>query len=208
MDSVLTKQLQIVKITLILLAWKLVLKFLSNYRGNFPDRLGKPYETGKPCSSCKRHCTKNRKSKSKGRKTKVNEICWVLNIEIDSKIRLCLINQQMKHNSIICTFKLALLFSMYNTQLIWFFFKKRKRKQSRHPLIPSLLTKRTKKPRSHFAKNHFCTNACPVADMWSNCHELVKKWPDWMCSNRNNSEGLLRFQSCRATCNCPNRIKN
>ena len=35
------------------------------FRGNFPDRLGTPYESGKPCASCKNHCTKRLGSSNK-----------------------------------------------------------------------------------------------------------------------------------------------
>ena len=63
------------------------------------------------------------------------------------------------------------------------------------------------KKKKHFSKL-FCTNGCNVADMWTNCDELVKQWPNWMCSNKNSTDGIQRFQNCRGTCTCPDRIRN
>ena len=55
-----------------------------------------------------------------------------------------------------------------------------------------------------------CTNACPVADLWTNCAELIDQWTDdWMCqNNKNDTESQKRFKSCQAACTCQGKIKN
>ena len=57
-------------------------------------------------------------------------------------------------------------------------------------------------------KKKVCTNACHVADLWSNCQALENQWPQWVCGWRNTTDGLERFRNCQATCICPNKIKN
>ena len=85
---------------------------------------------------------------------------------------------------------------------------KQKRKQKRlksnknylgHPLQPK--ERKAKKIRT----KKVCTNACPVADLWTNCGELVNEWSEkWMCHNKTKTE----FRNCRATCMCQGKIKN
>lgn len=50
-----------------------------------------------------------------------------------------------------------------------------------------------------------CVNSCHAADLWANCRELHKTWPDWLCRT-NTTEGLQRQQNCLATCNCQGKI--
>ncbi|XP_028128133.1 serotriflin-like isoform X1 [Diabrotica virgifera virgifera] len=51
-----------------------------------------------------------------------------------------------------------------------------------------------------------CTNACYAADQWSNCKQLYKTFPAWLCYTRNTREGIERRNSCLATCTCKNKI--
>lgn len=50
-----------------------------------------------------------------------------------------------------------------------------------------------------------CQNSCNAADLWANCHELFKTYPDWLC-RQNTTEGLQRQHNCLATCNCQGKI--
>lgn len=50
-----------------------------------------------------------------------------------------------------------------------------------------------------------CTNACNYADQWSNCKELMAYGKAWLCATE-TQEGTMRSDSCRATCNCRNKI--
>ena len=40
-----------------------LIRIWKTFRGNFIDRLERPYKKGKPCSSCKRHCGKIRQKR-------------------------------------------------------------------------------------------------------------------------------------------------
>ncbi|KAL3282020.1 hypothetical protein HHI36_005223 [Cryptolaemus montrouzieri] len=53
--------------------------------------------------------------------------------------------------------------------------------------------------------NRLCTNVCPFADYWSNCEQLHKRWPKWLCHTK-TKKGKARFKSCKATCTCENQI--
>ncbi|ODN04238.1 Cysteine-rich venom protein DIS2 [Orchesella cincta] len=55
------------------------------------------------------------------------------------------------------------------------------------------------------AETNLCTNACPFADLWVNCHELNTEWHEWLCKDK-SKEGLRRRKHCRATCHCKNKI--
>ncbi|XP_015836142.1 cysteine-rich secretory protein 2 isoform X2 [Tribolium castaneum] len=50
-----------------------------------------------------------------------------------------------------------------------------------------------------------CTNSCHVADLWANCKELYKVWPQWLCDTT-SVKGQERKKHCRATCTCKNKI--
>ncbi|GLV37876.1 uncharacterized protein CBL_06422 [Carabus blaptoides fortunei] len=50
-----------------------------------------------------------------------------------------------------------------------------------------------------------CTNSCPVADRWANCHELYSIWPEWLCDTRTD-KGRERQSNCKATCQCRGKI--
>ena len=59
------------------------------FRGNFPNRLGTPYQAGKPCSDCKTHCTKKLIS-SNAKRSKIKRL---KNKKLRSK------NKYLKHPS-------------------------------------------------------------------------------------------------------------
>ncbi|GLG96065.1 hypothetical protein R5R35_002610 [Gryllus longicercus] len=59
--------------------------------------------------------------------------------------------------------------------------------------------------RGHCKVRKLCTNSCPAADMWANCHELNATWHDWLCRNPTR-EGRERHKYCKATCNCQGKI--
>lgn len=59
-------------------------------------------------------------------------------------------------------------------------------------------------PKNCYAKK-LCTNSCHVADLWSNCRQLYKTWPDWLCKTR-TPQGEERRKHCKATCTCKNKI--
>ncbi|CAH1368353.1 unnamed protein product [Tenebrio molitor] len=50
-----------------------------------------------------------------------------------------------------------------------------------------------------------CTNSCHVADLWANCKELNRVWPDWLC-NTSSPKGRERMQNCQATCKCKDKL--
>lgn len=50
-----------------------------------------------------------------------------------------------------------------------------------------------------------CQNGCNAADLWANCHDLYRTWPNWLCRT-NSTEGVQREQNCLATCRCQGRI--
>ncbi|XP_050721126.1 cysteine-rich secretory protein 2-like [Eriocheir sinensis] len=50
-----------------------------------------------------------------------------------------------------------------------------------------------------------CTNSCPYGDLWMNCKELQRAFPDWLCKSK-TKEGLERLRSCQATCKCKGKI--
>lgn len=56
-----------------------------------------------------------------------------------------------------------------------------------------------------FALPRLCVNGCNAADLWANCRELYKTWPDWLCRT-NTTEGMQRQHNCLATCNCQGKI--
>ncbi|XP_076627168.1 cysteine-rich secretory protein 2 [Colletes latitarsis] len=59
--------------------------------------------------------------------------------------------------------------------------------------------------KDHCTRNKLCTNACYYTDLWSNCAELVRTFPGWVCDT-NTKEGRQRRYSCGATCNCKGKI--
>lgn len=61
------------------------------------------------------------------------------------------------------------------------------------------------KCKNHCSRNKLCTNACYFSDLWSNCPDLKKSFPTWVCDTR-TKEGLRRRKSCGATCNCEDKI--
>lgn len=50
-----------------------------------------------------------------------------------------------------------------------------------------------------------CMNTCNAADLWANCMDLYKTWPNWLCRT-NTTEGTQRQHNCLATCNCKGKI--
>ncbi|RZC22658.1 cysteine-rich secretory protein 2-like [Asbolus verrucosus] len=50
-----------------------------------------------------------------------------------------------------------------------------------------------------------CTNSCHVADLWANCKELNRIWPEWLC-NTPSAKGKERLHHCQATCRCKNKL--
>lgn len=58
---------------------------------------------------------------------------------------------------------------------------------------------------NHCSGNRLCTNSCDYANVWSNCDDLYRTFPDWVC-NTNTKEGLERRKFCGATCNCKGKI--
>ncbi|CAG7819595.1 unnamed protein product [Allacma fusca] len=60
-------------------------------------------------------------------------------------------------------------------------------------------------PNSCNKSSRLCTNSCPFADLWVNCHELNMDHSAWLCRDK-SKEGLRRRKHCRATCHCKNKI--
>lgn len=54
-------------------------------------------------------------------------------------------------------------------------------------------------------KIRLCTNACHAADQWSNCKDLYRRFPGWLC-NEATDEGQDRREKCKATCTCKSKI--
>lgn len=50
-----------------------------------------------------------------------------------------------------------------------------------------------------------CNNACKASNQWSNCEELYKTWPAWLCETA-TIEGEERKKNCLATCKCRGKI--
>ncbi|XP_046675229.1 cysteine-rich secretory protein 2-like [Homalodisca vitripennis] len=67
------------------------------------------------------------------------------------------------------------------------------------------------KPCSGCAKDcnrrRLCTNSCWAADLWANCQELYRTWPNWLCRSQHTSQGRQRRDNCKATCTCAGKIK-
>lgn len=57
--------------------------------------------------------------------------------------------------------------------------------------------------RCHRAR--LCTNSCPSADLWANCGELRRVWPEWLCDS-STEEGRVRAKRCAATCGCEGMV--
>ncbi|CAG9854368.1 unnamed protein product [Phyllotreta striolata] len=57
----------------------------------------------------------------------------------------------------------------------------------------------------HCGKNKLCQNGCNAADHYSNCRDLFKRFPTWLCST-DTREGMERKNNCLATCTCRHKI--
>uniref|UniRef100_T1H9G2 SCP domain-containing protein n=1 Tax=Rhodnius prolixus TaxID=13249 RepID=T1H9G2_RHOPR len=57
----------------------------------------------------------------------------------------------------------------------------------------------------HCRKGKLCTNNCDGVDLWFNCREIHRTWPQWLCES-DGAKGLERKQNCAATCNCKGKI--
>ncbi|KAJ8939245.1 hypothetical protein NQ318_015203 [Aromia moschata] len=54
-------------------------------------------------------------------------------------------------------------------------------------------------------RGKLCLNGCHASDLWSNCRQLHKAHPHWLCHS-NTPEGRQRHLYCRATCTCKRKI--
>ncbi len=185
-----------------------MLTFWYLCRGNFPERLGRPYESGASCSGCRESCssTEHRHQKSKRRKIlrKSNSASF-LPLKGRQRRLFPLLNRHRRKRM------KKLVERSKNKSKNRSRRKRRKKHQSRksfrgqsqaHPLAfpkhssSSSSTSLAKSP-------PLCTNSCPVADLWMNCGELASQWKNWLCE-----ENQERYKNCRATCTCQGKIKN
>ncbi|KAG5896998.1 hypothetical protein JTB14_010750 [Gonioctena quinquepunctata] len=54
-------------------------------------------------------------------------------------------------------------------------------------------------------RGKLCQNSCKSADQWSNCKQLYKAQPLWLCHTK-TKEGKERLLNCMATCTCKHKI--
>ncbi|KAJ8909495.1 hypothetical protein NQ315_017596 [Exocentrus adspersus] len=59
----------------------------------------------------------------------------------------------------------------------------------------------------NYCRKKLCLNGCPAANLWSNCDQLQKEHPSWLCHGK-TPEGKDRSLYCKATCGCRNQIRD
>lgn len=94
---------------------------------------------------------------------------------------------------------------------MWFMSKIMQFKASREENKVSYKINRVIYPCKYFLIDVFflscrlCMNPCNAADLWANCRDLNKTWPEWLC-NTNTPTGQERKKNCLATCTCHGKI--
>ncbi|CAH1109030.1 unnamed protein product [Psylliodes chrysocephalus] len=58
----------------------------------------------------------------------------------------------------------------------------------------------------HCGRNKLCLNPCKAADQFTNCRDLFRRFPAWLCNSHQTEEGRNRRKNCLATCTCKHKI--
>ena len=198
-----------------------IVSFQSSFpsRGNFPERLGTPYQAGPPCDSCENHC-KTAKSPYQERSEKKkyqhepeeNSVFIGQRRKRHQKMnRKSLKSRQMHGKRLFRKRQGRSRSSRRNLRRPHLRKQRTYRRQNKeinaaHPLaVPKWQKSNNKNQRNGYK---MCTNSCPVADLWINCEDIAKVWREWLCDEKDTEEGKERFKNCRATCICQGKIKN